>query len=221
MKNPTAKKGGGQILPHTTPETTPTNEGLSPDSIRQQKREIMARVLADVEMPDDRFSAVLLLSKATLVQDFDDKVAYLYEQSGEILSHEFAIPLIERLLEFYRRTTPDEIEILSTRVGSRLALNRDFEPSAKRTYPGYVYLLQSPSGYYKIGRTSNPDDRIGTFHVKLPFEVEYIAVIQTDDMHELERQLHEQFAHRRVNGEWFNLSADDVEYIKRLAVDHE
>src|SRR5258707_4205423 len=60
-------------------------------------------------------------------------------------------------------------------------------------HAGYVYLLQSSSKNYKIGRTKNPKDRIRTFSVKLPFEVEYIAVIQTTDMYGLERQLHERF----------------------------
>lgn len=83
--------------------------------------------------------------------------------------------------------------------------------------PGYVYLIQSSTGYYKIGRTSNPNDRMKTFNVKLPFEVEYTCVIETPDMFKLERELHQRFAKNRVNGEWFALSSEDVEYIKGLA----
>lgn len=82
---------------------------------------------------------------------------------------------------------------------------------------GFVYLIQSISGAYKIGRTVNPNNRMATFTVKLPFEVEYVCVIQCEDMYSLERQLHTQFANKRVNGEWFNLSPEDVEYIKGLA----
>jgi hypothetical protein len=82
---------------------------------------------------------------------------------------------------------------------------------------GFVYLLQSPTGAYKIGRAIDPEDRLRTFSVKLPFEVEYACLIRTSDMVALERELHQQFEEKRVNGEWFNLDENDVAYIKSLA----
>jgi hypothetical protein len=82
---------------------------------------------------------------------------------------------------------------------------------------GYVYLLQSPTTYYKIGKTNAPNNRLKTFNVKLPFEVEYAALIETSDMHRLEKELHERYETKRVKGtEWFALDADDVTYIKSL-----
>lgn len=81
---------------------------------------------------------------------------------------------------------------------------------------GYVYLVQSPTSFYKIGRTKNPDDRLKTFEVKLPFEVSYAAVIEACDMYTLEKTLHHIYDSKRVNGEWFNLSDTDVQYIKSL-----
>lgn len=75
---------------------------------------------------------------------------------------------------------------------------------------GYVYLLQSSTGYYKIGRARNPNNRMATFGVKLPFEVEYRHLIKTDDMFALEAELHRRYADCRVNGEWFNLSDEQV-----------
>lgn len=91
------------------------------------------------------------------------------------------------------------------------------KPQVARDPSGYVYLLQSPTGTYKIGRTKNPADRMHTFSVKLPFEVEYVCVIPTDDRFTLERTLHRKFKAQRVNGEFFRLSPEDVEYIKGLA----
>jgi hypothetical protein len=82
---------------------------------------------------------------------------------------------------------------------------------------GFVYLLQSPTSAYKIGRSKNPDHRLKTFGIQLPYEVEYLAVIPTDDMYTLESELHERYADKRVNGEWFELDDNDVEYIKSLA----
>lgn len=83
---------------------------------------------------------------------------------------------------------------------------------------GFVYLIQSPTGSYKIGRTKDPDDRLKTFSVKLPFEVDYVCTIETGDMYQLERELHKKYASKRVNGEWFYLEPEDVEDIRGLAV---
>jgi hypothetical protein len=35
-------------------------------------------------------------------------------------------------------------------------------------------------------------------------------------MHALEKYLHEKFSGKRVNGEWFALDPDDVDYMKGL-----
>ena len=90
------------------------------------------------------------------------------------------------------------------------------QPRKQTARDGYVYLIQSPSGHYKIGRTSDPKDRMKTFNVKLPFEVEFICVIPSADMYLLEKQLHRQFESKRINGEWFALGSEDVAYIKGL-----
>jgi hypothetical protein len=84
------------------------------------------------------------------------------------------------------------------------------------TKEGYVYLIQSPSSLFKIGRAKTPENRLHTFSVKLPFEVVYIALVKTNDMIKLERDLHVKFASKRINGEWFALTPDDVNYIKGL-----
>lgn len=81
---------------------------------------------------------------------------------------------------------------------------------------GYVYLLRSASGYWKIGKTVNPADRIKTFSVKLPFEVEYEHLISCEDYSRAETELHARFAPKRVNGEWFCLDEADVAWIKAI-----
>src|SRR5678815_3797246 len=64
--------------------------------------------------------------------------------------------------------------------------------------PGYVYVVKSDSGHYKIGRTNNPDDRRKTFNVKLPVEIEFIILIKTSDYTQLESVLHTQYKHKRI-----------------------
>lgn len=140
----------------------------------------------------------------------------------------FGVLLDPRYDDFGYRIDPDaeyDLESLNAILARMSAALEDNQQPPKQARQkrqrqaardGYVYLIQSPSGHYKIGRTSDPKDRMKTFNVKLPFEVEFICVIPTEDMYFLEKQLHRQFAAKRVNGEWFALSADDVEYIKGL-----
>ena len=77
----------------------------------------------------------------------------------------------------------------------------------------YVYLLQDVevSGLYKIGRTTRPEKRIvDEFGVQLPFKIEVLRMIPTYNAAKLERELHRKYAHRRTNGEWFDLQDNEV-----------
>jgi len=79
---------------------------------------------------------------------------------------------------------------------------------------GFVYLLADGEGYYKIGRTNSIDNRMRAFTTQWRVKAKLIHVMQTDDMCKLESILHEQFAGKRQNGEWFKLTKADVERIK-------
>ena len=72
----------------------------------------------------------------------------------------------------------------------------------------YVYVIKdaSASGYYKIGKTHLPSQRLVRFSVILPFRIEIMTIIPCEDMSELEAYLHRTYSKYRVNGEWFNLS---------------
>lgn len=82
---------------------------------------------------------------------------------------------------------------------------------------GYVYLLATAIGYYKIGCSSKPHNRLMTFGIQLPFAVECVHTIFSVDMYGLEAELHQRFQEKRAQGEWFRLSPADIDYIKGLA----
>ena len=86
----------------------------------------------------------------------------------------------------------------------------------KQSKEGWVYLLAG-NGYYKIGQTNDVKRRIGQISPKLPFEVEILCAIPTNNAHKLEADLHNLYNEKRTNGEWFELNEADVEYIRRLA----
>jgi hypothetical protein len=80
----------------------------------------------------------------------------------------------------------------------------------------YVYLLQYPTGECKIGLTSSPNSRLSNFQTSCPYHLEFIALIKTHGASSLEHSLHIKFAAKRLRGEWFNLSEEDIDYIKGL-----
>jgi hypothetical protein len=88
-------------------------------------------------------------------------------------------------------------------------------PSSQPAVPGtastgVVYLLRAGS-HYKIGKTTDPQSRYETLDIQLPWKPERIHEIATNNIHRLERHWHRYFADRRANGEWFNLTTEDVE----------
>lgn len=95
-----------------------------------------------------------------------------------------------------------------------------YEPHQRRERDrsGYVYLLQTgEDGIYKIGKTKEPQNRRRTFGVLLPFDVDYVCLIETDNMTRDEAKLHLRFARQRIGrSEFFHLSEHDVAYIQSL-----
>jgi len=79
---------------------------------------------------------------------------------------------------------------------------------------GSVYLYKS-SRYFKIGRTNDLSRRDREIKLQLPLEAELIHRIITDDPVGIEKYWHTRFADKRLNGEWFNLSASDIKAFRR------
>jgi hypothetical protein len=144
-------------------------------------------------------------------------IAYLVNRSPDSLfvSRARAMEIIGKLTAFYESVTDDEIEALNIIMESEKSRSVVSGRVPTVSKSGYVYLIKASTGAYKIGMSKDPNSRIATFKT-LPFDVELLALIQTDNMHELEKELHERFADKRRQGEWFNLSSEDVEYIKSL-----
>ena len=55
------------------------------------------------------------------------------------------------------------------------------------------------------------DNRILQLSVKLPYELTLVKKVFVDDMRKAERQYHKLHETKRVRGEWFDLSLQDVE----------
>jgi hypothetical protein len=93
------------------------------------------------------------------------------------------------------------------------AFNHSAHRSGKKR-PGYVYLLSTDEGYFKIGRSKDVPNRYNTLKIQLPFEVKLVHFFYATDYIQAEAELHEQYGEFRVNGEWFLLTMEHVEIIK-------
>jgi hypothetical protein len=89
------------------------------------------------------------------------------------------------------------------------------KPSAKAQAPvkpvvfGHVYLMKSGK-YHKIGRSNSAGRREYEVALQLPEPVKLMHTIKTDDPPGIEAYWHHRFRERRVRGEWFRLTADDI-----------
>lgn len=79
---------------------------------------------------------------------------------------------------------------------------------------GSVYLLKS-GRYYKIGRTNAVGRRERELSIQLPEKARLVHDITTDDPSGIEAYWHNRFRERRKNGEWFELTADDIGAFRR------
>lgn len=82
---------------------------------------------------------------------------------------------------------------------------------------GVLYLLKA-NQYTKIGISIRPLDRQKNIGTKLPFTSEVLRhyLFDKKDLKLVESRLHNFFAKKRTNGEWFKLSDDDVLFIDFL-----
>lgn len=122
--------------------------------------------------------------------------------------------LVAKAIEFCTRKGGLE-DVLEICRAVSVPQNQDpeYTPSALPEL-GFVYLMKSGK-YYKIGRTTALGRREYELGIQLPDKIATIHTIKTDDPSGIEAYWHKRFQDRRKNGEWFELTTDDVTAFKR------
>ena len=91
----------------------------------------------------------------------------------------------------------------------------------ERLREGFVYViyLDDTAGHrlYKIGFSENFSDRFRTHQCASPFQMYVACVYFVSDTHTEEKALHDMFDERRVRGEWFRLTGNDLNVIAQRA----
>ncbi len=78
----------------------------------------------------------------------------------------------------------------------------------------FVYLLKFGQ-HYKIGSTKNLVRRFREIKTQMPDDGEIIHQIQTGDPDGIESYWHNYFREKRLKGEWFALSKEDISYFRK------
>jgi hypothetical protein len=79
---------------------------------------------------------------------------------------------------------------------------------------GFVYLMRS-GRYYKIGRSVCAEKRTYEVQLQLPEELRLVHKIKTDDPVGIEAYWHQRFSEKRVNGEWFARTTQEIKAFRR------
>ena len=77
-------------------------------------------------------------------------------------------------------------------------------------------MLDERTGHIKIGKSKNPSVRERTLQSE---SSQVIMLFSSPADAELEKKLHQEYEKSRVRGEWFRLSKDQVESIKKRILD--
>jgi hypothetical protein len=80
--------------------------------------------------------------------------------------------------------------------------------------PGVYVILRARDGLVKIGMSEDLPDRVATILASCGSTGEVLHLIHTDRPRECEAFFHRVFRAAHVKGEWFRLTAEDVERLK-------
>ncbi|WP_202841483.1 GIY-YIG nuclease family protein [Luteimonas saliphila] len=88
-------------------------------------------------------------------------------------------------------------------------------PRVRDTF-GYVYLIQSTTGYCKIGSSRSVPNRVRQLQCANPEPLTLLHQFPSADAQQDESSLHARFAPRCVRNEWFALTEADIASIRAL-----
>lgn len=84
---------------------------------------------------------------------------------------------------------------------------------------GYLYVIKV-DGNYKIGISKNPKQRFGEY-TKYAKEPKQIIIKKCCSYKKIEEQLHERYSEKRIRGEWFCLTEQDIDDIEAFLEENE
>ena len=124
--------------------------------------------------------------------------------------------LLKRVVEYCeeKQGYEDVLAIVLPHLTETVETNEYADSDNESEVIGFVYMLKAGRNF-KVGRSNSFDRRSRELKIQLPEQAETVHVIRTDDPIGIEAYWHKRFEAKRKNGEWFELSAQDVKAFKR------
>jgi len=153
-------------------------------------------------------------SQLHLMDAFDDVAAFLNKGIGEYRL--FTRHQLRRRFGYVMDVARDFVRVRSPHW---MPLYSRFLPywNCENPEAGFIYCLSDQLGHYKLGLTRHLDQRISQLRTQPPFEIELVFAFKVLDVCAYERDLHRQYAHCRLRGEWFSLTPKDLQAIAEKA----
>lgn len=95
------------------------------------------------------------------------------------------------------------------RIKTLCIITSDRYKNTKNNYK--TYIVTDQTGYYKIGKTIDIERRVNDFIIS-NLTIELVHVINKN----IESKLHKKYKDKNISGEWFNLSKEDIDYLKTI-----
>jgi hypothetical protein len=168
-------------------------------------------------MDGDKFKVITALCYMTLVDD--EHVAATLQDISEVtgIQEVHALGILEELQEEnWAETVENNAQILFRIKMNERADHLSFvvAGSFDKDSKGYLYLIMDKvHRYYKIGKTKDYSSRVKSIKTANP-SISILFAKEIDHINYTEKYLHNYFADKNVNGEWFYLSKKDIEFIK-------
>jgi len=173
------------------------------------------------------------LSKDSFIIESDETNDYVWFENsrGRILFNASAKILINKLNKFYAEYSDKQIDSLEKLFNKQeqeaileYNIKRISEYAEKKQVKqnksdeaGYVYFIQTYPDTVKIGLTVNIKRRLKEFEkILMPYKPVLLHSIKTNNMPVCESFFHNKFSTKRLRGEWFELSEDDIEEMKMV-----
>lgn len=90
--------------------------------------------------------------------------------------------------------------------------------SYKKDKPGFCYIITDDNflmtNHYKIGMTTDLKNRLSQLQTSTPYIISKVIILECDNPQDIEQELHERYAEKRIRGEWYQLSKKDLEEIR-------
>lgn len=131
--------------------------------------------------------------------------------SGKVLKRVSWNRLVKQVNQFYNTIPPQSRMLWNAGVDERR--NRAKRPLPKE---GFIYLIESENGYFKLGRSIDVDRRLSQHEMDYPLKLRVVHSFASSDVRRDEKRLLRNFRDRQLRGEWFSLELQDVLWFKTI-----